>query len=345
MKACVLEGINKLVYKEVPVPPLKAGEVLLKIKACGICSSDYARVYKTGTYKFPTIPGHEFCGEVVDVAPDVSKDIISKRAAIFPLLPCNQCPACKEEHYAQCSNYNYFGSRCDGAFTEYLAVPLWNCQFFGTNLDFKVAALCEPAAVAYHAVDLGGIKEGQTICIVGTGTIAILCGIWAKQKGARVIFIGRNVRKKDFLDSIGFHECLLDVDGLENEIQQATNDYGVDVALECVGSDRALTTAIISLKQRGTLILVGNPDSDNKVLDKKTYWKILRSELTVKGAWNSNYSSFNNDWAKVLKELEANQNQFIKLITHTFTFEQCNYAFETMTNKSIFSIKGIFVND
>lgn len=344
MKACVLEDINKLIYKEVPTPSLKDGEVLIKIKACGICSSDYNRVFKTGTYHFPTIPGHEFCGEIVQVAPDLNKDLISKRVVVFPLLPCNQCPSCKDEYYAQCSNYNYFGSRCDGGFAEYLAVPLWNCQFFSDSLDFDVAALCEPASVAFHAVKLGNITRNQTVCIVGTGTIAILCGLWAKKQGARVIFIGRNTRKKDFLDSIGFHECLLDVEGWDNSLKQITNGQGVDIALECVGSDRALETSITSLKQRGTLVLVGNPDGD-KTLLKKIYWKILRSEIIVKGSWNSEYSSKQNDWKCVLKELEKNSQQFSTLITHKFKLEQCKEAFEIMTNKSIFSIKGMFIND
>lgn len=344
MKACVLEAINKLIYKEVPLPELKKGEVLIKIKACGICSSDYDRVYKTGTYHFPTILGHEFCGEIVQTADDVSKDFLYKRVVVFPLLPCKECVSCKEEHFAQCSNYNYFGSRCDGAFAEYIAVPLWNCQFFDTSLDFDVAALCEPAAVAYHAVRLGNVSKNQTVCIIGTGTISILCGFWAKKQGARVIFVGRNTRKKEFLDKIGFHECLLDVEGWDNTLQQITNGHGVDVALECVGSNRALETAITSLKQRGTLILVGNPDGD-KLIARKVYWKILRSEIIVKGSWNSDYSSLQNDWKFVLRELEKDPKQLSTLITHKFKLEQCNEAFELMTNKTVFSIKGMFIND
>ena len=344
MKACVLEAINKLVCKEVPTPEPKTDEVLLKIRACGICSSDYDRVYKTGTYHFPTIPGHEFCGEIVAVGNGVKKELIGQRAVVFPLLPCRKCLSCKEEHFAQCANYNYFGSRCDGAFAEYIAVPLWNCQFFSNSLDFDVAALCEPASVAFHAVRLGNISKGQTVCIVGTGTIAILCGIWAQKKGARVIFIGRNTRKKEFLEQIGFHECLLDVDGLDDALKQITNGQGVDVALECVGSERALEKSILSLKQRGTLILIGNPDG-NKSINKNIYWKLLRSEITVKGSWNSDYSSQQNDWNSVLRELESNPRQFSYLITHKFKLEQCNEAFEIMTNKTIFSIKGMFIND
>ena len=95
MKACVLEGIGQLKYKDVEIPVMKKGEVLVNVKACGICSSDIPRIFTTGTYHFPTIPGHEFCGQIVDAAEDVDKSYIGKRAVIFPLLPCGECPSCK----------------------------------------------------------------------------------------------------------------------------------------------------------------------------------------------------------------------------------------------------------
>ena len=101
MKACVLEGIGQLKYKDVEIPVMKKGEVLVNVKACGICSSDIPRIFTTGTYHFPTIPGHEFCGQIVDAAEDVDKSYIGKRAVIFPLLPCGECPSCKEKEYAR----------------------------------------------------------------------------------------------------------------------------------------------------------------------------------------------------------------------------------------------------
>ena len=87
MKACVLESVGNIEYKEVEKPSIKEGEVLLRVRACGICSSDIPRIYKMGTYHFPTIPGHEFAGEIVDVSKELDKNLIGKRAAVFPLLP------------------------------------------------------------------------------------------------------------------------------------------------------------------------------------------------------------------------------------------------------------------
>ena len=95
MKAVDLKAINQLelVEKEKPVP--KKGEVLIQVMACGICGSDIPRVYVTGSYHFPTVLGHEFSGEIVEVADDVSSEYLGKKAAVFPLLPCNECEYCQ----------------------------------------------------------------------------------------------------------------------------------------------------------------------------------------------------------------------------------------------------------
>lgn len=101
MKALVLYGVGDLRVTEVDVPKLEKGTVLLKIKACGICSSDMPRCFVTGTYHFPTIPGHEFSGQIVAVGDDVDESLLGKRSCVFPMLPCKHCKACKMEEYAQ----------------------------------------------------------------------------------------------------------------------------------------------------------------------------------------------------------------------------------------------------
>ena len=123
MKALNLHGIGDLRYEDVPMPRRSDGEVLMKIRAVGICGSDIPRVFKKGTYHFPTVIGHEFAGEIVE-AEDAS--LIGRGASVFPLLPCGKCEACRTGHYAQCSCYDYYGSRRDGAMAEYLAVKREN---------------------------------------------------------------------------------------------------------------------------------------------------------------------------------------------------------------------------
>ena len=111
MKALVLHGVGDLRYEEIDVPELKEGTVLLKIKACGICSSDIPRIFVNGTYHFPTVPGHEFSGQIVAVGDGADEALLGRRSCVFPMLPCRTCKACGMEEWAQCSGYSYFGSR------------------------------------------------------------------------------------------------------------------------------------------------------------------------------------------------------------------------------------------
>ena len=98
MKALNLYGVNDLRYDDVPMPRPVTGEVLLQVRACGICGSDIPRVFDKGTYHFPTIIGHEFAGKIVKAE---NKELLGRKAAVFPLLPCGKCPACEEGHYAK----------------------------------------------------------------------------------------------------------------------------------------------------------------------------------------------------------------------------------------------------
>ena len=176
MKACVLIEKNKLKYTEKPMPKLKETEVLVKIKAVGICNSDFNRVYGDGAYHYPIILGHEIAGEIVKVGKNVTEEYLAKKVVVFPLLPCKKCANCIKGDYAQCINYNYFGSRCDGGFAEYLAVPIWNIKIFDDDIPFSSAALSEPAAVAWHALSKVVNSGHNNILIIGNGTIGIAIG-------------------------------------------------------------------------------------------------------------------------------------------------------------------------
>lgn len=344
MKACVLEAVGSLVYKETQMPQPKENEILLKIKACGICSSDIDRVFKTGTYHFPTIPGHEFSGEIVELGQAAEQSLLGKRAVVFPLLPCKTCASCQERQFARCENYNYFGSRCDGAFAEYLAVPIWNIITFSQKLDYKTAALCEPASVARHGVLAAGNLSEKTIAIVGTGTIAFLTAMWARKEGAgKIIMIGRSSSKKQFAETIGIDNFVYLYQNIDEQVAQITNNRGADIIFECVGSEQAVEQSICLTRKGGVLILTGNPQSDIS-LSRENYWKILRHELTVRGIWNSSYNEEINDWKETIKMMEHNSGQFQKLITHTFRLEQHKDAFETIMDQNIFSLKVMFVN-
>ncbi|MCH5303916.1 MAG: alcohol dehydrogenase catalytic domain-containing protein, partial [Ruminococcus sp.] len=137
MKARVLHAVGDLRYEDYPIPQLKPDEVLLKVKACGICGSDIPRIFVNGTYHFPTIPGHEFAGQVVAAASKENEHLIGTRAAVFPLIPCRECNSCNKGTFETCKSYDYLGSRSDGAFAEYVRVPVWNLVPIADNVSYE----------------------------------------------------------------------------------------------------------------------------------------------------------------------------------------------------------------
>jgi len=320
----VLHAISDLRYEDLPDPVREQGEVLIHIKASGICGSDIARVFEKGTYHFPTIPGHEFAGEIIDAD---DKSIIGKKCAVFPLIPCRNCKSCQTGHYAQCSNYNYFGSRCDGGFAEYISVPFWNVVLAPDDLDYELIAMAEPCAVALHCIEQAEIQVGASVCVIGAGPIGIMLGKWALLKGALKV-------------------CLVDID--ENKIKfaremgfETTADGSYDVVIEGTGTSSGYENAVNAAKTFGTVVLMGNPAKE-MVLSQKTYWKILREELTLKGTWNSSYSTFKNDWKTSLEFIK--KMDISRIISHRFDFKDCNKAFDTIHERKEFVNKIMFIN-
>ncbi len=327
MKALVLHGVGDLRLLEVEVPELRSGCVLLRIKACGICSSDKERIYVTGTYHFPTIPGHEFSGQIVAVADDVDESYLEKRACVFPMLPCMKCPACESEEYAQCVNYNYFGSRCDGGFAEYLVVPLWNIITFPDTLPYEVAALCEPSAVSLHAVNLAELENTDTVAVVGTGTIGFLVAEFARKRAKKVFICGRTGEKLEHARALGYETIDISGPSYRDNAFKTTDGTGFNVVFEAVGSTCAISQAVDMAGNFGRIILLGNPKGDLS-LEKNIYWSILRKQKSIRGAWNSRYSKKQNDWKEVLSLMEADPSGFKRLITHKFYVEDYKNAFD-----------------
>lgn len=310
MKAYVLNGIAELQYLEIPEPELQPGWCLVQVKAAGICSSDIPRIFTKGTYHFPTIPGHEFSGIVARVADGENAHWIGKPVGVFPLIPCKECPECADQHYEMCQNYDYIGSRRDGAFAEYVAVPVWNLIALDSAVPFAEAAMLEPVAVALHAVKRANIKPGSSVAVVGTGLIGMVAAQWAKALGAKeVCIVGRNQQKRALAEKLEGIEYALETD--------ISREY--DAVIEAVGSQSAVDRCIHLTKAGGTLVLMGNPEGDI-TLSQNTYWRILRKQLTLTGTWNSFYESqMPCDWSESAAAIAQGRLKIRPLITHTYS--------------------------
>ncbi len=323
MKAYSLNGINDLRYIDTELPVLQSGWVLVKVIACGICSSDIPRIYKNGTYHFPTIPGHEFSGIVVDAADKHDVAWIGKRVSVFPLIPCKKCSQCLDKHYEMCSNYDYIGSRRDGGFAEYVAVPVWNLIELDDSVEFIEAALFEPLAVALHCINQAELADGESVAISGSGAIAFAAGQWARVKGAdKVCVIGRSEDKKFVAENLQLDYCT----------NQNIGERVFDVVIEAVGTNESLIFSIEHTKPGGKIVLMGNPSGDMN-LSQAIYWELLRKQIKVIGTWNSVYDGKNkSEWTEVRQAVSDKRINAKNLITHRFDKRDMYKALELMKN-------------
>lgn len=342
MRAYVLHDIDDFRTEEVPKPVPGAGEVLLAVKAAGICGSDIPRIYRTGTYSYPLIPGHEFSGVVVETGTGVDRAWQGRRAGVFPMIPCGQCAQCRKKKYELCRSYGYLGSRTAGGFADYVTVPAWNLLELPETVTFEAAAMMEPMAVAVHALRNSVLTEGgwknRTVAICGLGTIGLLLLMFILENGAdRVFVIGNKDNQRVIAESIGISEnrfCDVRNADADKWLVDKTGGDGVELYFDCVGSRETLLYGLRCTSPGGKIQLVGNPVSDMRV-EKETYWKILRNQLTLSGSWNSSFThSQEDDWHYVLRKLTEGRIEPERLITHRYSFEELVKGFELMRDKS-----------
>ncbi|MCC8137788.1 MAG: galactitol-1-phosphate 5-dehydrogenase [Clostridiales bacterium] len=309
MKSYNLHAVDDLRYEEVDLPELQKDWVLVKVMASGICSSDIPRIFKKGTYHFPTIPGHEFSGLIVKTYDEEHQDLLGKRVGVFPLIPCNKCCQCQQGKYEMCENYDYIGSRRDGAFAEYVAVPEWNLIELPDTISYEEAAMLEPLSVALHAVKRAGDIQNCKVGIVGTGMIGFAAAEWAAAYGAKKVYvIGRNSEKKKYLSS---NDKIMYINKME-EIKCPE----CDLVIEAVGSNSSIEMAINMVNSGGRIVLMGNPEGDIH-LRQDVYWKILRKQVQIAGTWNSSYEKrARSDWSEAVQALADKRICVSNLISH-----------------------------
>src|SRR5215207_9097869 len=164
MEAAVLHAPGDLRIEEVAVPDdLGPEDVLVKVMAAGICGSDIGRVMRTGTYRFPTIPGHEFAGVIAERGREVVGPQVGDRVAVAPLVPCFACESCQHGHYSLCDCYDFLGSRTHGGFAQYVKAPARNVLKVPEGIGFDEAATVEPAGIILHGIQKIGIGAGDSV--------------------------------------------------------------------------------------------------------------------------------------------------------------------------------------
>ena len=266
MKALVLEKYMHLVYKEVADPELKDDEVLVRIKAVGICGSDvHGMDGSTGRRIPPVIMGHEASGIIEQTGAAVTQwrkgDRVTFDSTIYK----------KDDWFTQQGMYNLSDDRMvlgvstpefkkNGAFAEYVTIPQHILYAIPENVSFTEAALTEPAAVALHAIYLASLKENDTVLLIGAGMVGMFVIQLLKIKGCKnIIAVDTEPGKLNLAKQSGAdHVFTPDDPDLPDTINALTGSRGADIAIEVVGISATINKAIELVRKGGTLVLVGN---------------------------------------------------------------------------------------
>lgn len=324
MDAIVLVENGKLEYQKRPIPQPQDSEYLVRMTSTGVCNSDIFRGFDKGAYHYPLVMGHEMAGEIVASGPDMNKYQIGQKVVVFPLIPCRKCGACQQQRWVHCTSYDYYGSRRDGGFQQFLTVKEWNLLPIPEGIDDVMACLCEPIAVCLRTANmlsLGG-KRG-TVAVIGAGIIGIITAMILKTRQGYedVSMIDRNTFKLDLVRELGMEGIHLE----DISAYQKSFDYVVEAC-------GAVTTYYASLDiaaPQAVVVWMGNIQGDI-TFQKSGISSILRKELIIRGVWNSEYQQgVKDDWICAL-ELIKNAPWLKKLITHEIALSSLPHILEQM---------------
>lgn len=345
-KALILEADKKLTYTEdhpIPTAPDERPTALIKVAACGICGSDIPRGFGGKAYFYPLVMGHEFSG-VVEEPVEGGRFKKGERVAVFPLIPKNvdTDPANQTGNYAQSREYDYYGSRRDGAFSEYLHIPEWNLFPVPDEVDLLHASMTEPAAVALHGVRKMNVQAGSDAVVFGAGPIGNMTAQWLRIHGcARVFIVDIEPRKLKLAEEMGF----IPVNSREGDaveaILEATNGNGVQYSVEACGLPITFLQAVQVAGMFGEVVFMGNIMGEFKI-GEKDFSNILRKELTIHGTWNSKITPVGtDDWSTVLKHLDR-ELIVAPLITDKLPLSEGAEIFDDLVHRRNYHNKVIF---
>jgi len=266
MKALVLKEYNHFEYEDVPEPKMGDGDVLIRVKACGICGSDaHGMDGSTGRRQPPIIMGHEASGVIAEAGNNVTKWKKGDRVTFDSTIYCNKCGFCKKGQINLCDDRRVLGVSCDdyrqhGAFAEYVVVPQHILYALPDGVSFEQAAMVEPVSIALHAVKRAGVSPDDTAVVVGSGMIGLFVVQCLKALGCRrVVAVDVAQDKLDLARTLGADETF-DAGKCDPvaEINTLTGGRGADLAFEVVGITPAVQTAVKCLTKGGRATFVGN---------------------------------------------------------------------------------------
>jgi len=321
MKALVLKGPERLEIENVAIPKPADGQVLIRVKYCGICGSDL-HAYHVGKPE-GLILGHEFTGEIVDIGPGVTGWNPGQRVAVIPGVLCGTCYSCRQGLYNLCerSMYGGLGLTAPGAMAEYICVKSDMLRELPENVDFLNGALAEPLAVSLHAIYQGNLQVGEKVLITGAGPIGMLCLKLALIGGASEIWvIESNPRRREMAHKAGASYVLPPERDSLRMIRRCA-EPGINLALECAGVPDALNMALKSVRPRGRVVVAGI----HQIPVEVEFNRIAVKEIQIRGSFG-----FIGEMESALNLISKNTGDFETIITDVVSLEEAPAAFHDL---------------
>ncbi len=334
MKALVKydKGPGNMEIRDLEEPTPGFGEVKIEIANTGICGSDL-HIYHYDIdipINPPVTTGHEFAGTVVEVGSGVTSCAVGDRVTSETAYSyCGECRHCRDGYYNLCNQRRTLGYWHNGAFARYTVVPGDRVHRLPESIDFRAGAMLEPLACVTHAaIDLTSITEGDWVLVTGPGAIGLLALQTARALGARVIVSGTSVDRErlDAAAQLGAERTIeVGTTDLEEEIKTLTDGAGVDVVLECAGSEKAVDSGLRAIRKRGQFTQVGLFGRPVTIEFEKVCFK----ELKLTGSIGSKRSS----WEAAIQLVADGKVRTHPLISHVLPLTEWEHAFQQFENK------------
>ena len=318
MKTIIIPEPGKVEIIETPMPEPKPGEALLKVLCGGICGSDLGTYRGTFAYaSYPRIPGHEFSAEIVKI--NGTSDTLKEGMVVTcnPYFNCTKCYSCERGLVNCCEHNETLGAQRDGAFSEYVCMPLERI-YDGKGLTPDVLAAIEPFCISYHgAVTRGQVKAGDKVLVIGAGTIGALAAVAAKIQGATVYISDVAQKKIDYaVTSFGLDGGIFNDEHMQEKCAEVTQGHGFDVTIEAVGLPSTFQAAIDAAAFGGRVVLIG--------VGKKNFTLLQKKELNVYGSRNA----LKQDFLNLIDLVSAGKVDLKKAITNTYALKDAAQAFK-----------------
>lgn len=337
MRAAVLYSPGDIRIEIRPKPVSASGHVVLRVAAVGVCGSDLPRMLTKGAHRMPLICGHEFSGHVVEVGENVDGHKVDDLVAVPPLIACFHCEQCRRGQFSRCRDYDYFGSRRDGAYAEYVAVPTTNLLSVPEGVDPTAVAMVDPASIALHAIwKAGGMTVGQTGGVIGCGPIGLFAIQWMRLMGAgEIVAIDVSEEKLALAREAGATHTLLSGSG---DLPAGS----CDVVVEAAGHPSSIAAAATLAAPGGHVSFIGIPVGEVP-LPNKIFQHFLRQEISFHGSWNSFGAPFPGpQWTVSLEKLAAGDLKWRFMVTHDLDLAELPKMFADFRTQSVFFSKVMF---